>query len=151
MSNYAQGNLDHSGALMRHDHTVLGLGDGGAHYGLICDASYPTFLLTHWCRDRRDGRLTLAEGVKALTSEPAGLAGLSDRGLLRRGFKADVNVIDPDALTLLKPHVSHDLPGGGRRANQRARGYCATIVGGEIIARDDQPTGALPGRLIRAA
>jgi N-acyl-D-aspartate/D-glutamate deacylase len=151
MANYAQGNLDHSLALMRHDDTVLGLGDGGAHYGLICDASYPTFVLSHWCRDRRDDRLSLAQGVKALTADPARLAGLSDRGRLGRGCKADINVIDHAALRLLKPHVSHDLPGGGRRANQGARGYCATIVAGEIIARDDEPTGATPGRLIRAA
>jgi N-acyl-D-aspartate/D-glutamate deacylase len=150
LSNYAEGNLDHALSLMRDGATVLGLGDGGAHYGLICDASYPTFMLSHWVRDRRGKRLALSEAVAALTHTPAGLMGLSDRGVLAAGRKADVNVIDLDALTLLKPKAARDLPGGGRRIQQGARGYAVTIVGGRVIARDDAPTGELPGRLVRA-
>ncbi len=150
-ANYANGNLDHILEMLGNEHAVLGLGDGGAHYGLICDASFPTSLLTHWTRDRQGTRLPLAAAIKALTSAPAGHVGFTDRGVLRPGAKADVNVIDYDALTLLPPHISEDLPGKRGRLNQRARGYAATIVSGTVIARDDQPTGALPGRLVRSA
>jgi N-acyl-D-aspartate/D-glutamate deacylase len=150
-ANYANGNLDHILEMLGHDSAVLGLGDGGAHYGLICDASYPTSLLTHWTRDRAGSRLSLAAAVKALTSTPAAHVGFNDRGVLKPGAKADVNVIDYDKLTLLPPHISEDLPGKRGRLNQSARGYTATIVSGKIIARDDQPTGVLPGRLVRSA
>jgi N-acyl-D-amino-acid deacylase len=151
-ANYSNGNLDHALEMMRDENTVLGLGDGGAHYGLICDASYPTFLLSHWTRDRvRGSRLTLPFVVKALTHTSASTVGLGDRGLLKLGYKADLNVIDYEALTLLPPHISRDLPGNRGRLNQSARGYCATIVSGKVIVRNDQPTGTLPGRLVRAA
>jgi N-acyl-D-amino-acid deacylase len=150
LGNYANGNLDHSLELMRDESTVLGLGDGGAHYGLICDGSYTTFLLSYWARDRARGRLELPEAVRELSHIPATLAGFSDRGLLRVGYKADINVIDFDALSVLRPHIDHDLPGNRARLNQKARGYCATIVSGQPIARDDEPTGKLPGSIIRA-
>jgi N-acyl-D-amino-acid deacylase len=151
VGNYANGNLDHALTMMQDENSVLGLGDGGAHYGLICDASYPTSLLCHWTRDRPGRRLELPLAIKALSQTPANVAGFDDRGLLRPGYRADVNVIDYDALTLMPPHISHDLPGNRPRLNQSASGYCATIVNGKIIVRDDRPTGALPGRLIRAA
>jgi len=150
-ANYANGNLDHALEMMRDENTVLGLGDGGAHYGLICDASYPTTLLSHWTRDRRGERLALPFVVKALSHTPASTVGLGDRGLLKAGYKADVNVIDYKALTLLAPHISDDLPGNRGRLNQSAKGYCATIVSGKVIQRNDYPTSNLPGRLVRAA
>ena len=134
---------------MRRDDVVLGLGDGGAHYGMICDAGFPTFLLTHWARDRSSGRLSIAEAVRQLTSVPASVAGLEDRGRLAVGYKADVNVIDHAALRVHKPVVVNDLPAGGRRLDQTADGYVATIVSGEVIAENGVPTAARPGRLIR--
>ena len=113
---------------MRRDDVVLGLGDGGAHYGMICDASFPTFLLAHWTRDRASGRLSVAEAVRELTSVPARVAGLADRGRIAVGYKADLNVIDHAALRLHRPVITHDLPAGGRRLDQTADGYVATIV-----------------------
>jgi len=128
---------------------VLGLGDGGAHYGMICDASYPTFVLAHWARDRASGRLSVAEAVRLMTSVPAKVAGLADRGRIALGYKADLNIIDHARLTLHKPVITHDLPAGGRRLDQTADGYVATIVSGEVIASNGVPTSARPGRLIR--
>jgi len=125
------------------------LGDGGAHYALICDASYPTFVLAHWVRDRSGERIALEAAVKALTSNQAQLMGLGDRGLLRPGYKADINVIDLAALRLKTPHVVNDLPAGGKRLDQGADGYVATFVSGKCIARNGTPTGSLPGRLVR--
>ena len=149
MSNYAHGNLEHLLTTFRRPDSVIGLGDGGAHYGMVCDASYPTFILTHWVQQRSGGRLGLAEAVRMLTAEPASLAGLGDRGLLAPGLKADLNVIDYDGLQLRPPEVCFDLPGGGRRLNQNADGYRYTLVSGQIIVRDDAFTGARPGRLVR--
>ncbi|MEO3758727.1 amidohydrolase family protein [Mycobacterium sp. B14F4] len=149
MGNYENNSLDTVGQLMRRDDVVLGLGDGGAHYGMICDASFPTFLLAHWTRDRADGRLSVAEAVRELTSVPARVAGLSDRGRIAVGYKADLNVIDHAALKVHKPVITHDLPAGGRRLDQTADGYVATIVSGEIIAENGVPTAARPGKLIR--
>ncbi|WP_157219600.1 N-acyl-D-amino-acid deacylase family protein [Flavisphingomonas formosensis] len=149
-ANYAHGNLDAALEIIRHDHVVLGLGDGGAHYGVICDASYPTFLLAYWTRDRTRGeRLALPDVVKALTSETARAVGLRDRGLIAPGYRADINLIDHARLTLGAPEVAFDLPAGGRRLTQRASGYVATIVNGIVVYREGEPTGALPGRLIR--
>jgi N-acyl-D-amino-acid deacylase len=149
-ANYAHGNLDVALELFRHKDVVLGLGDGGAHYGVICDASYSTFLLSHWARDRSRGeRLSVPEVVKALTSETASMVGLYDRGLLAPGYKADINIIDHARLTLHAPQVAYDLPAGGRRLTQKADGFVATIVNGEIVYRDGVPTGALPGKLVR--
>jgi N-acyl-D-aspartate/D-glutamate deacylase len=148
--NYADGRLDAQLEMMRHPDTVLGLGDGGAHVGMICDGSFPTTMLTHWTRDRTRGeRLPLPWVVKAHTAATAQAVGFHDRGLVKPGYKADLNVVDYDRLTLHAPDVAYDLPAGGRRLVQRADGYVATIVSGEVVYRDGAPTGALPGRLVR--
>ncbi|MFA5710810.1 amidohydrolase family protein [Mycolicibacterium sp.] len=149
LANYRDNSLDTVAELIRRDDVVLGLGDGGAHYGMICDASFPTYMLTHWVRDRASGRLSIAEAVRELTSVPARVAGLHDRGRIAKGYKADLNVIDADRLTLHRPVVAHDLPAGGRRLDQTADGYVATIVSGEIIAENGVPTPARPGKLVR--
>jgi len=150
-ANYADGNLDAALEMMRHPRTVLGLGDGGAHCGVICDASQPTFMLTYWARDRETADLSLEEVVRALTAEPAEAVGLDDRGRIAPGYKADLNIIDHDALTLHAPEMVADLPAGGRRLHQRATGYRATIVSGQVTRLMDEPTGALPGGLVRGA
>ena len=149
LANFENNSLDTVGELIRRDDVVLGLGDGGAHYGMICDASYPTFVLAHWARDRPTGRLSVAEAVRLLTSVPARVAGLADRGRIAVGYKADLNVIDHAGLTLHKPVITFDLPAGGRRLDQTADGYVATIVSGEVISANGVPTSARPGRLIR--
>jgi N-acyl-D-aspartate/D-glutamate deacylase len=151
ISNYASESLDHLFAFFDNPNAVMGLGDGGAHYGLVCDSSYPTFVLSHWARDGRGRRLTLGQAVKAMTSTPAQVVGLGDRGVIAPGYKADLNVIDHAGLTLHSPRIVDDLPAGGRRLDQAASGYRWTFVAGEAIARDDRPTGALPGRLVRGA
>jgi N-acyl-D-aspartate/D-glutamate deacylase len=148
-SNLANNSLDTVGKLLHRDDVVLGLGDGGAHYGMICDASYSTYFLAHWARDRESGRFTVPEAVRELTSVPARVAGLGDRGRIAVGYKADLNVIDHTALRVHKPVIRYDLPAGGRRLDQTADGYVATIVSGEIIARNGAPTGARPGKLVR--
>ncbi len=130
--------------------TVVGLNDGGAHCAFICDASIPTFMLTHWVRDRTRGpRISLADAVRRLTSQPADLYGLSDRGRLVEGARADVNVIDFDALRLGVPYAVQDLPAGGTRLLQDASGYDVTIVAGEVTRRYGVVTEARPGRLLR--
>jgi len=149
MGNYENNSLDTVGDLIRRDDVVLGLGDGGAHYGMICDASYPTFLLAHWARDRAAGRLSVADAVRMMTTVPARVAGLVDRGRIAVGYKADLNVIDHAALHLHKPVITHDLPAGGRRLDQTADGYVATVVSGAIIAENGVPTDARPGKLVR--
>jgi N-acyl-D-amino-acid deacylase len=149
MGNYENNSLDTVGRLMGRDDVVLGLGDGGAHYGMICDASFPTFLLAHWARDRANGRMSMAEAIRELTSVPARVAGLADRGRIAVGYKADLNVIDHAALKLHRPVITYDLPAGGRRLDQTADGYVATIVSGEIIAENGKPTDARPGKLVR--
>ena len=150
--NYADYDLEPSLAMMKHPNTVLGLGDGGAHVGMICDGSFPTSMLTHWTRDRvRGDLLDLAWVIKAQTRDTALAYGLSDRGLLAEGFKADLNLIDFDRLQLGQPSIAYDLPAGGKRLVQPVQGYVATYVNGIAIQKDGQPTGALPGRLIRGA
>ena len=149
MANFENNSLDTVGELIRRDDVVLGLGDGGAHYGMICDASYPTFLLAHWARDRKARRLSIPDAVRMMTSVPAKVAGLADRGRIAVGFKADLNVIDHAALRLHKPVITHDLPAGGRRLDQTADGYVATVVSGEVIAENGVPTDARPGKLVR--
>jgi N-acyl-D-aspartate/D-glutamate deacylase len=150
LANYANGSLDSCLEMMRHRGSVLGLGDGGAHCGTICDGSLPTFMLTHWARDRSRGeRLPLPWIVKALSREAALAVGLADRGLIAPGYKADVNVLDMGRLSLKAPEVAYDLPAGGRRLVQRAEGYRATIVSGTVVYRDGEATGRLPGRLVR--
>lgn len=150
--NYSQGTLDPSHAMLQSAHTVPGLSDGGAHVGMICDGSFPTSMLTHWTRDRTRGpRFPIEWVVRRQCRDTAEAVGLLDRGLIAPGYRADLNVIDYDRLTLHTPEVAYDLPAGGRRLIQRASGYKATVVAGQIIARDGEPTGARPGRLIRGA
>jgi N-acyl-D-amino-acid deacylase len=149
LANFRDGSLDTVAELIRRDDVVLGLGDGGAHYGMICDASFPTYMLAHWARDRATGRLSVAEAVRELTSAPARVAGLADRGRIAVGYKADLNVVDHAALTLHRPVIVRDLPAGGRRLDQTADGYVATVVAGEVIAENGVPTSARPGKLVR--
>jgi len=149
-SNYADGDLEACREMLVHPDTVFGLGDGGAHVGIIADASFPTYALTHWARDRTHGRLPVGWVVAQLTSATARAVGLEDRGVVAEGMRADLNVIDFDRLRCEAPAMGFDLPAGGKRLLQRARGYCATVVGGQVTYRDGEPTGALPGRLVRA-
>jgi N-acyl-D-aspartate/D-glutamate deacylase len=150
--NYAAGSLDPSYVMLTHKDTVPGLSDGGAHVGMICDGSFPTSNLTHWTRDRTRGpRLPLEQVVRMQTRGTAEAVGLLDRGLVALGHRADLNVIDYERLALRMPEVAHDLPAGGRRLLQRARGYAATIVAGEVTYRDGERTAALPGRVLRGA
>jgi N-acyl-D-amino-acid deacylase len=149
--NYAAFNQDHLQEMIAHPDTVIGLSDGGAHVKMICDASAPTYLLTHWVRDRTRGeRLPIETVVRKQSAGTAAAVGLTDRGTLEVGKKADVNVIDLDRLTLHAPRSVDDLPAGGRRILQDATGYVATIVSGVVTRRDDADTGARPGRLVRA-
>jgi N-acyl-D-aspartate/D-glutamate deacylase len=149
-SNFSEGVLDAPQAMINHPGTIIGLGDGGAHYGFICDASYPTTMLSYWARDVDPrARIPVEAVVEMMTSRPAAAVGLNDRGVLAPGYKADVNVIDHTALRLHAPTVRYDLPSGGRRISQRADGYVATIVSGEITYRDGEATGARAGRLVR--
>ncbi len=150
-ANYTDCSDANMATMLRDPNTVIALGDGGAHYGLICDASYTTHALTYWMRDRKGERLPLSWTVQQLTDVPARAVGLGDRGRLSVGYKADLNVIDLDRLNVSAPHPVHDLPGGGRRLEQKAEGYRATVVGGEVTYRDGAFTGALPGRLVRGA
>jgi N-acyl-D-aspartate/D-glutamate deacylase len=147
--NYADGNLDAVGEMLAHPNTVIGLADGGAHVGTICDASFPTTLLTLWARDRERGRLDLPFAVQRHTSATARTVGLLDRGVLAPGYRADVNVIDFERLTARRPEMVHDLPAGGKRLVQSADGYVATIVAGEITYENGETRGPLPGRLVR--
>jgi N-acyl-D-aspartate/D-glutamate deacylase len=150
-SNYVGGNLETVRRMITDPNSLIALGDGGAHYSLICDSSFPTFVLTHWTRDREHGRLPLPWAIRQLSHETASAVGLGDRGLLKPGYKADVNVIDMDRLRLHAPRIAYDLPAGGRRLTQRADGFVVTIVNGVITYRNGEPTGALPGRLVRGA
>lgn len=133
-------------AMMDHPDTLLGLGDGGAHCGIVCDASLQTYMLSHWVKSRG---MPLSEAVRRMTTQNAAAVGLRDRGSIAVGQHADINVIDLDRVRLHRPHVVHDLPEGGRRVDQRADGYVATIVRGAVTYRDGVASGALPGRLVR--
>ena len=137
--------------LLQNPNTVVGLADGGAHVAHISDTSFPTFLLSYWGRDRPEGTLDLGKMVARLTTDPAGVVGLKDRGVLAPGFKADINVIDFDRLQVERPYMVHDLPKGAKRLLQKARGYTATIVAGQPVYREGEATGALPGTLVRGA
>jgi len=149
-ANYRDRNLNAVREMLGHPQAVVGLADGGAHYGMICDASFPTYFLARWARDAEPSqRIELPHAIAALTSEPAKLAGLNDRGRLAVGFKADINLIDLPRLKVHVPTVAHDLPAGGRRMRQLADGYVATIVSGTVTYRNGEHTGALPGRLVR--
>jgi N-acyl-D-aspartate/D-glutamate deacylase len=149
LANYGSRSLDPIHSLITDPNSVIGLGDGGAHYGMICDSSYPTFVLQHWTRERQGERLSLETAVKALTRDPAETVGLNDRGAITIGRKADFNVIDYDRVRLAAPTVIFDLPAGGRRITQTAAGYEALVVSGEVVIRHGEPTGKLPGRLVR--
>lgn len=150
--NYADGNLDAVREMLRDPACVPGLSDGGAHCGIICDASFPTYLLTHWTRDRTRGdKLSIPFVVAAQARRTAQSVGLHDRGVIAPGYKADINVIDYDRLHLHPPKVHYDLPVGGRRLLQQVDGYDATIISGVITQRAGQATGERPGRLIRGA
>jgi N-acyl-D-aspartate/D-glutamate deacylase len=136
--------------MIPNEHTVLALGDGGAHYSMICDAAYTTYFLTYWSRDAEaDRKFELALAIRKLSRDPAFAVGLKDRGLVKEGYKADLNVIDMERLHLHAPHATYDLPAGGRRLSQKADGYVATIVSGKTTYREGKATGALPGRLVR--
>jgi N-acyl-D-aspartate/D-glutamate deacylase len=147
--NYRDGNLDAVGEMLAHPNTVVGLADGGAHVGTICDASFPTTLLTLWGRDRDHGRLPLPFLVQRQTRDTARTVGLLDRGVLAPGYRADVNVIDFEHLNAHRPRIRHDLPAGGKRLVQQADGYVATIAKGAVTYRHGDATDALPGRLVR--
>ena len=147
--NYEDGNLDAAGAMLADDHTVVGLGDGGAHVGTICDASFPTTLLTLWGRDRGHGRLPSRSSCTVRPPPPHRQSGSDDRGVVAPGFRADLNVIDMERLTARRPELRYDLPAGGKRFVQRADGYVATVVAGAVTYEHGEPTGALPGRLVR--
>jgi N-acyl-D-aspartate/D-glutamate deacylase len=148
--NYADGNLDSTREMLCDPRSIPGLSDGGAHCGIICDASFPTYLLTHWTRDRKRGeRLSIPFVVAAQSRKTALSVGLADRGLIAPGYKADINVIDYERLHLHPPKVHYDLPVGGRRLLQQVDGYEATIVSGVMTQRDGAPTGARPGKLVR--
>lgn len=150
--NYADGNLDATREMLTDPQSVPGLSDGGAHCGIICDASFPTYLLTHWTRDRKRGeKLSIPFVVAAQSRKTALSVGLHDRGLIAPGTKADVNVIDYGRLHLHPPKVHYDLPVGGRRLLQDVDGYDATIVSGVVTRRAGEATGARPGRLVRGA
>lgn len=150
-ANYAENNLDCCREMILHQNTVMGLGDGGAHVGTICDASFITTLFTHWGRDRsRGAQIDLPTLVKSQTHDTARAVELTDRGTLAPGMRADINVIDFDNLNVRAPEIVHDLPAGGARLQQKADGYLATIVNGQITYQRGEATDALPGRLIRA-
>jgi N-acyl-D-aspartate/D-glutamate deacylase len=148
--NFNERNLDVVRTMMTHPNAVYGLADGGAHVGTICDAGATTTTLTHWGRDRREGRLPLEWLVRFLTRRPAEVVGLLDRGLVGVGMKADLAIFDLDALGAMRPEIRHDLPAGGRRFLQRARGYRAIVKSGSVTYRDGEATGTLPGRLVRS-
>ena len=151
-ANYTEDNLDCCRDMILADNTVMGLGDGGAHVGTICDASYTTYLLAHWGKDRTRGeRIDVPTLIKAQSRDTARAVGLTDRGTLEPGMRADINLIDFDNLRVRAPHMVNDLPAGGGRLEQRADGYLATMVAGEVTYENAEATDALPGRLIRGS
>jgi N-acyl-D-aspartate/D-glutamate deacylase len=151
VANYSDGTLEPVREMLLHPTSAFGLGDGGAHAGQTCDASTTTFLLTHWARDRAEGRLPLELAVHKTTQATATLYGLGDRGVLAPGYVGDANVIDFERLALHRPTKVADLPGGASRLIQRADGYVATIKGGTVTFEHGGHTGATPGALLRGA
>lgn len=147
--NYTDLNFNAVHTMMSHPQAIMGLSDGGAHVGTVCDASFPTYLLAHWARDRNGEQIPLQRAVQMLTADIADYVGFTDRGRLEVGKKANINVIDHKNLRLFAPHMVKDLPAGGQRLLQEAGGYIATIVGGVPVVEHDKLTGALPGRLVR--
>jgi N-acyl-D-amino-acid deacylase len=149
LNNFCGGDLNNVYEMITDSNCLMGLGDGGAHYGFVCDASYPTFVLTYWTRDRKGPRLALPAAVNAMTRRNALAVGLEDRGLVAAGYKADINVIDYAHLRLSAPEVVYNLPAAGPRMVQHASGYIATMVSGEVTYRHGVSTGSLPGRLVK--
>ena len=150
LASYVDGDHEAIREMMTHPRTVLGLSDGGAHCGLICDASMPTYMLTHWVRDRSRGeRLPIENAVHLQTGRTAATYGFTDRGAIEPGKKADLNLVDLDGLRLHAPEMVFDLPAGGRRLIQRVDGYVATVVAGDVTFENGEPTGERPGRLVR--
>ncbi|MCW5737975.1 MAG: amidohydrolase family protein [Enhydrobacter sp.] len=150
VTNYAGGNLDVVREMISAPNTLIGLGDGGAHVGIMCDATATSYTLTHWTRDRGRGALfPVSWAIKRLSADNAAAIGLNDRGVLRPGMKADINIVDYDKLRLRRPEIVYDLPAGGKRLIQRTDGFDATIVSGAVVYRNGEATGALPGRLVR--
>ncbi len=148
--NYTEMSFDNVLKMMQHPQSIMGLSDGGAHVGTVCDSSFSTYLLTHWTRDRdRGDRIALGDGVRRLTSDIADYCGMSDRGRIKVGLKANINVIDYQQLRLFAPHMVQDLPAGGQRLLQDAKGFRAVVVAGEVVLESDQLTGRYPGRLVR--
>ncbi len=138
---------DHIPELLTHPNTVSALGDGGAHVGSICDASANIYVITKWVKERKS--FELEKAIHLLTRQPAELYSLKDRGLIAPGYKADINLIDYEALSLKTPHIVHDLPAGGKRLLQHANGIVSTMVSGTVIYQSGEATGALPGKLVR--
>ncbi|MCB1686952.1 MAG: amidohydrolase family protein [Halioglobus sp.] len=150
--NYENGNLDHVKTMLDHPYTFSGLGDAGAHCGALCDASFPTSLIQHWGKDRTRGpKIPLQKLIKMQTSETAQQLGLMDRGVLKPGYKADINIIDYEALRPCEPEVVYDLPANGRRLMQKAVGYEATLIAGKVAFRHGESTGQLNGKLLRGS
>jgi N-acyl-D-aspartate/D-glutamate deacylase len=150
-TNYADGNLEAVREMLTHPYTVPGLGDGGAHVGAICDSSFTSTLLQHWARDRGEGRLPIEYVFQKQSRDTAQTVGLNDRGVLAPGYRADIIVVDMEHLRMRRPEIIYDLPGGERRFRQEVEGYRHTFVAGVETYADGQPTGALPGRLVRGA
>jgi N-acyl-D-aspartate/D-glutamate deacylase len=150
-SNYFDGNLDAVREMLTHPYTLPGLADGGAHVGSICDSSFTSTLLQHWVRDRSHDKLPIEFVFQRQSRDTAQALGLNDRGVLAPGYRADIIVVDMDGLRIHRPEVHYDLPGGGRRLQQRVEGYRHTFVNGVETYQDGEATGALPGRLVRGA
>jgi N-acyl-D-aspartate/D-glutamate deacylase len=148
--NYNDGSLSAVRSMLEHPRALAGLSDAGAHVGTVCDASFTTFMLTHWVRDRAEGRLPLQTADEMMTSRNARYLGLQDRGEIAVGRRADLNLIDPQRLSLGAPRLVRDLPAGGQRFLQKGVGYLGTWVAGQRVQRDGEVTTARPGRLVRA-
>jgi N-acyl-D-aspartate/D-glutamate deacylase len=148
--NYNEGSLATVREMLAHPQALFGLGDAGAHVGTVCDASFSTFLLAHWARDRPEGRLAPEQAVELLTARNARYLGLQDRGLIAPGMRADLNLIDPARLAVGTPRLQRDLPAGGKRFVQAGEGYLGTWVAGQCVRRDGVVTSSRPGRLVRA-
>ncbi|MEP6791697.1 MAG: amidohydrolase family protein [Ramlibacter sp.] len=135
--------------MLGHPRALFGLGDAGAHVGTVCDASFSTFMLSHWVRDRVEGKLPLGRAVEMMSRRNANYLGLHDRGTIAPGMRADINVVDPQRLAVGMPRLVNDLPAGGKRFVQKAEGYIGTWVNGRAVTRNGQLTEARPGRLVR--